>query len=126
MPLPRRLAEINRVVTNRVTRLVAGWLPGFAIVLHRGRRSGRLYRTPVNVFRRGDGYRFALTYGPDSDWVRNVLAAGHVDITTRGRLVTLVEPRVVRDQSANWAPHGVRLVLRRVGADSYLQCRIER
>ncbi|MFD4180005.1 nitroreductase family deazaflavin-dependent oxidoreductase [Rhodococcus sp. NPDC058514] len=125
MPLPRRLAEINRVVTNRVTRLGAGWLPGYAIVLHRGRRSGRLYRTPVNVFRRGDGYRFALTYGPGSDWVRNVLAAGHFDITTGGRLITLVEPRVVRDPSAGWAPHGVRLVLRRVGADTYLQCRIE-
>ncbi|WP_077041653.1 nitroreductase family deazaflavin-dependent oxidoreductase [Rhodococcus sp. MTM3W5.2] len=126
MPLPRRLAEFNKVVTNRVSRLVAGWLPGWAIVLHRGRRSGRLYRTPVNVFRRGDGYRFALTYGPDSDWVRNVLAAGHVDITTRGRLVSLTDPRLVTDPSANWAPHGVRLVLRRVGADTYLQCRIDR
>ncbi|WP_027501397.1 nitroreductase family deazaflavin-dependent oxidoreductase [Rhodococcus sp. UNC363MFTsu5.1] len=126
MPLPRRLAEFNKVVTNRVGRLVAGWLPGYAIVLHRGRRSGRLYKTPVNVFRRGDGYRFALTYGPDSDWVRNVLAAGHVDITTRGRLVSLIEPRLVTDPSADWAPRGVRFVLRRVGADSYLQCRIDR
>jgi deazaflavin-dependent oxidoreductase (nitroreductase family) len=126
VPLPRRLAEFNKAVTNRVSRLVAGWLPGWAIVLHRGRRSGRLYRTPVNVFRRGDGYRFALTYGPDSDWVRNVLAAGHVDITTRGRLVSLTDPRLVTDPSANWAPHGVRLVLHRVGADTYLQCRIDR
>ncbi|MGW6377500.1 nitroreductase family deazaflavin-dependent oxidoreductase [Rhodococcus sp. NPDC055112] len=126
MPLPRRLAEFNKVVTNRVSRIVAGWLPGCAIVLHRGRRSGRLYRTPVNVFRRGDGYRFALTYGPDSDWVRNVLAAGHVDITTRGRLVSLTDPRLVTDPSADWAPRGVRFVLRRVGADTYLQCRIDR
>ncbi|GAA4474640.1 nitroreductase family deazaflavin-dependent oxidoreductase [Rhodococcus olei] len=126
MALPRRLARFNRVVTNRVVLLLAGWVPGIAIVLHRGRRSGRLYRTPVNVFRYGDGYRFALTYGPDSDWVRNVLAAGRVDVTTRGHLVSLTEPRRGSDPEARWAPWPARSVLRRIRASEYLQCRLER
>jgi hypothetical protein len=53
MPLPKRLAGFNARVTNRLTRRVAGRLPGFGIVSHVGRRSGRAYRTPVNVFRDG-------------------------------------------------------------------------
>ena len=75
MPLPKRLARFNRRVTNPVLRHVASWAPGFAVVHHVGRRSGHAYRTPVNVFKRDGRYVFALTYGKDSDWVRNVLAA---------------------------------------------------
>ena len=41
-------------IVNPVTRLFAGWLPGFAIISYRGRKSGRRYRTPMNVFKRGD------------------------------------------------------------------------
>jgi hypothetical protein len=63
MPISKRVARFNTRVTNRVTRHIASWMPGFAIVCHVGRRSGRLYRTPVNVFRDGDRYLFALTYG---------------------------------------------------------------
>ena len=75
MPLPRSLANFNRRFTNRVSRHIAGWLPGFGIVIHTGRRSGRTYETPVNVFRRAGGFTFALTYGR-ADWVQNVMAAG--------------------------------------------------
>ncbi|MGO4201617.1 nitroreductase family deazaflavin-dependent oxidoreductase [Rhodococcus sp. TAF43] len=124
MPLPRSLARANRVGLNRVVVRVAGYLPGFAVVHHRGRRSGRTYRTPVNAFRIGNGYRFALTYGTDSDWARNVLAAGECDITVRGRVVHLDEPRLEVDRGARWAPAPVALVLRRIGADSYLQGRV--
>ena len=79
----------NKVGLNRVTRRLAPWLPGFGVVVHRGRR----YRTPVNVFPTEGGYhRFALTYGPDTDWVRNVLAAGGCQLETRGAVVRLVAP----------------------------------
>jgi len=72
MPLSKNLARFNKRVTNRVTGLFAGWAPGFAILTHRGRRSGREYRIPINVFRVPDHYRFAHTYGSDTDWVYNV------------------------------------------------------
>src|ERR671924_348945 len=52
MPLPRRLATFNRVVTNRVLGPFARYVPGFAVVSHVGRRSGRTYRTPVSLFSR--------------------------------------------------------------------------
>ncbi|MFD1813738.1 nitroreductase family deazaflavin-dependent oxidoreductase [Rhodococcus gannanensis] len=125
MPLPRRLARFNRVATNRLALLVHGWTPGCGIVLHRGRRTGRLYRTPVNVFRHAGGVRIALTYGEGSDWVRNVLSAGTVDVLTRGRLLTLTEPVVGEDPAARWAPGPVRFVLKRIGATSYLDLAIQ-
>jgi len=54
MALPKRLARFNLLVTNRVVGPFARRLPGFAVVSHVGRRSGRVYRTPVNLYRADD------------------------------------------------------------------------
>jgi deazaflavin-dependent oxidoreductase (nitroreductase family) len=78
MPIPRWVARANRLVTNRLARPLAMRAPGFGVVVHVGRKSGRVYRTPVNVFPAPDGYTVALTYGADAEWVRNVVAAGTV------------------------------------------------
>jgi deazaflavin-dependent oxidoreductase (nitroreductase family) len=121
MPLPRRLAQINRSITNRVLGRIAGWMPGFAIVFHTGRRSGRTYRTPVNAFRTDGGYRIALTYGANSDWVRNVMAAGGCEIQTRRKRITLTQPCILNDARRSWAPPLVRQVLGVVGASQYMQ-----
>jgi deazaflavin-dependent oxidoreductase (nitroreductase family) len=112
MAAPRWLAGVNRRVTNRVAGGVAARLPGFGVIVHRGRRSGRRYRTPVNVFHAPDGYVVALTYGVGSDWVSNVLAAGGCELETRGRLEHLTAPRVVHDESRRQVPPLVRPVLR--------------
>ena len=71
-------------IVNPVTRRFAGWLPGFGLLTHVGRTSGRAYTTPINVFRRGRHHLFALTYGSDVQWVKNVLAAGGCTLRTRG------------------------------------------
>jgi hypothetical protein len=63
----RWLAKINIAFTNRITSLFAGWLPGFGILTHVGRKSGKVYRTPVNVFRAPNGFIIALTYSSQSD-----------------------------------------------------------
>jgi deazaflavin-dependent oxidoreductase (nitroreductase family) len=115
MPLPQRLARFNRIATNRLTGRFAGRLPGFGILIHRGRRSGKEYRTPLNVFRTRDGYRIALTYGPDRDWLRNIEAAGGCTLIVRGRRVEVRDPRLVTDPTNAWAPLPVRLILSRVG-----------
>jgi deazaflavin-dependent oxidoreductase (nitroreductase family) len=123
MPLPKSLASFNKRVTNHVTRAFAGWLPGFAIVTHVGRRSAREYRTPVNVFRRGDEYVFALTYGARSDWVKNVEAAGQCTIRTRRRTVHLAEPRRFTDAARSAMPAPVRVVLGLIQVDEFLGMR---
>jgi deazaflavin-dependent oxidoreductase (nitroreductase family) len=120
MPLPRQLAHFNRRVTNRVTRHVAGWMPGFAIVIHVGRRSGRAYETPVNVFRDDGRYVFALTYGPESDWVRNVLAAGGCRIRTRRRTIELRDPRRFSDPGRQVVPPPARWILGLIHVDQFL------
>ena|SRR5438105_14812905 len=111
MPAPRWLAGLNRVGLNRITRRVATRLPGFGVIVHRGRKTGRLYRTPVNVFARPGGYGVALTYGTDSEWLRNVLAAGACVLETGGRRMELVHPRVVHDPTRRPVPPSVRLIL---------------
>jgi deazaflavin-dependent oxidoreductase (nitroreductase family) len=112
-----RAWRYRHVVTryvDPVLRPVAGTLPAFGIVTHLGRTSGRTYRTPVNVFRRGNDYRFFLTYGSDADWVKNILAAGRCSLRTRGRDVELVEPELVTDPELTLAPPFVRFVEKRL------------
>jgi deazaflavin-dependent oxidoreductase (nitroreductase family) len=121
MPAPRSLARFNKRFTNRLTSKVAGYLPGFAIVSHVGRKSGRIYHTPVNAFRTDGGYIIALTYGAQSDWVKNVLAAGSCELQTRGRRVRLFDPCIVTDESKGWAPLPVRLILNRIDAPQYMR-----
>ena len=120
MPLPRRLAHFNRHVTNRLTRPIAARAPGFAIVTHVGRRSGRRYRTPVNLFRHRHRYVFALTYGKDSDWVRNVVAAGGCTIETRGQTVELTAPELFTDPTRAAVPMPARWVLGLINVDDFL------
>ena len=120
MPLPRTLARWNKVGLNRVTKRVAPWMPGLGVVTHAGRSSGRRYQTPVSVFPAGDGYLFALTYGPDSDWVKNVLAAGGCGLVTRGRTVRLVSPRLVHDENRRGIRPVERQVLRLIGVADFL------
>jgi len=117
-----RLRPVVNRYLNRLTRPAAGHLPGFAILTHRGRTSGRTYSTPVNVFRRGDHYFFFLTYGSDAQWVRNVLARGACSIETRGRHIELVAPELVTDPELRPAPPLVRLIERRLaGVSQYLR-----
>ncbi len=111
MPIPRWMATVNRRVTNRVTGGAASHLPGFGVVMHTGRRSGRRYRTPVNVFAADGRYVVALTYGAESDWARNVVTAGGCEMERRGRREHLGSPRIVHDESRRVAPAAVRPVL---------------
>lgn len=51
MQLSRCVARFNKAVNNPVQGLYAWIVPPWAVILHRGRRSGRAYRTPVLAFR---------------------------------------------------------------------------
>jgi deazaflavin-dependent oxidoreductase (nitroreductase family) len=116
----RWLAKINIAFTNRITGLFAGYVPGFGILTHVGRKSGKVYRTPVNVFQASNGFIIALTYSSQSEWVKNVLAAGGCELKTRGKKHQLSAPKVVRDATRQRFPIPVRSVLRIVGADEYM------
>src|SRR5712692_4120219 len=80
----RWVAAFNLAVTSRF----AARLPGFGVLTHVGRKSGRVYRTPVNVFRAPEGFLIALTYGRESEWVRNVVDAGTCQLENSWRAVS--------------------------------------
>jgi deazaflavin-dependent oxidoreductase (nitroreductase family) len=124
---PTRMQVIRPFTThvfNPIARRFAGWLPGFGILEYKGRKSGRTYRTPINVFRRGDWFVFALTYGADVQWVKNIVAAGGCILRTRGRAVRLVDPELFVDPGRRLMPLLVRIVLRFDRATVFLRMRI--
>ncbi len=108
-------------VVNPLSRRFVAYLPGFAIVRYMGRRSGKTYRTPMNVFRRDGDYIFALTYGPDVDWVKNIMASGTAELEQRGRTVRLRDPRRFTDPRASLIPLPIRLFLRAIRATEFLR-----
>ena len=117
--------RIVRPFTNRIAnpliRRFAACVPGFAIIRTVGRRTGQTRRTPLNVFRRDGDYVFALVYGADVDWVRNVLAAGTAQLEQRGRTVALTRPRLLVDPDAGLIPFPMRLFHRAMRVTEFLR-----
>ena len=123
MTTPRmaRLRPITTRFFNPITRLFVAYLPAFAIISYVGRRSGKTYRTPMNVFRHDGDYIFALTYGPDVAWVKNILAAGTARLEQRGHVVVLRDPRRFTDPRARLVPQPVRFFLRLMRVTEFLR-----
>ncbi len=120
----RWVAAFNLAVTNRITSRFAARLPGFGMLGHIGRKSGKPYRTPVNVFRVPEGFIVALTYGRESEWVRNVVAAGGCELETRGVGYRLTAPIIVHDPARRRFPLPVRTILGLIGANDFMQLSI--
>jgi deazaflavin-dependent oxidoreductase (nitroreductase family) len=96
MSYPRWLAKINKRVLNP-GQIRKGKYP---VVTHVGRKSGRIYQTPLDAFPTGSGYVLVARYGPESDWVRNVLTAGTAILRIDGEDHALVSPRLVSLEEA--------------------------
>lgn len=122
----RWAAAFNQAVTNRITGPFATRLPGFGMLTHVGRKSGRLYHTPVNVFRGRDEFLIALTYGREAHWVRNVLAAGGCRLETRGAQYQLSAPVVVHDPARRRFPLPVGIILLIIGASDFMRLAVVR
>jgi hypothetical protein len=65
-----------------------------------GRTSGRQYRNPVSAYPLGDGFVIAVLYGTESNWVRNVMAAGGFTLQTKGRDYQLERPEIITPAQA--------------------------
>jgi deazaflavin-dependent oxidoreductase (nitroreductase family) len=102
--MPSWLPTVNNLVVNPVTVRLAPWVPPGAVIVHRGRRSGTEYRTPVLAWRSGSTLCVILYYGAGAQWVRNVVAAGGGEVIRRGRRERFSSARIVRDGSAPLPP----------------------
>jgi deazaflavin-dependent oxidoreductase (nitroreductase family) len=84
-----RTLRMPGVLDRKGTRwMLQALSPATVIVLvHRGRKSGRLYKTPVEILH-DDDERDELVVSPmwgrHSDWYRNVVAGGLVEVHVRG------------------------------------------
>jgi deazaflavin-dependent oxidoreductase (nitroreductase family) len=110
-------------VFNPISRRFVRWLPGFGILVYRGRKSGKEYRTPLNAFRHGNEWVFALTYGSDVQWVKNVIAAGEAILEVRRRRIRLVDPELVVDPARRLMPPVVRQGLGLMRVSEFLRMR---
>jgi hypothetical protein len=95
--LLRIVRRFNRVSMNKVQLRSAGTPGAYASVIrHRGRTSRREYTTPVVPFATGDDhFVIVLPYGPSTDWVQNVLAAGSAELVTGGATYALDQPELI-------------------------------
>jgi hypothetical protein len=111
-------------VTSPMMLPLAGrrWNPIFAVVEHRGRKSGRQYAAPVAARRVAGGFVISLAFGAQVDWHRNLQAAGGGTIRWRGRTYRVTAPERI-DVPSGVAPFLLvqRLLLRLAGVDGYVR-----
>jgi deazaflavin-dependent oxidoreductase (nitroreductase family) len=74
--------------------------PMAAQIQHVGRRSGKVYVTPASAHVHGDVILVALTFGNQSDWARNVRAAGSCTVRVNGRSYPATNPQLVSREEA--------------------------
>lgn len=124
MPIPHPVTRFNRAIANPIIRRFAGIVAPLAIVEHRGRRSGARYRTPVLAFPDGDEMVFALTYGTDVDWAKNVITAGGCTLERRRRSIRLTDPQPEHGPPPAAIPSMIDPFLRLLRVRDYLRLRV--
>ncbi|HET9073041.1 MAG TPA: hypothetical protein VFN48_00550 [Solirubrobacteraceae bacterium] len=112
--MPPWLPAFNRRVTNRIQGVYAPYLPPLAVVIHVGRRSGRVYSTPVTAQLWAGKVAIALPYSARAQWVRNLEAAGGGEMIRRGRRFGFTGPRVVTDPRTETLPPLMARLARRI------------
>ena len=117
---PARLVKL----TSPLARQLAGrrWFPLWAVVRHRGRRSGKDYAIPVAVIATPSTFVVGLPWGPQTNWVRNVLVAGGCVIRWKAQEYHVTEPRVVGPGVAIAAAKPLQgKLIRRAGIKNFLE-----
>ena len=100
------------------------WNPIFAVVVHRGRRTGSRYATPVAARREDGGFIISLAFGARADWYRNLVAAGGGTLRWRGGEYEVGAPEVIDRVDALPAFHPIQRLLLRIGAiDGFIRVR---
>jgi deazaflavin-dependent oxidoreductase (nitroreductase family) len=72
-----------------------GAIPIWAVVRHRGRKSGKLYSTPIAIRQTPDGFILPLPWGEGTDWCRNLRAAGGGVVRWGGADIDITDPVVI-------------------------------
>jgi len=100
MRVPRTVAKFNRRITNPLAVRFGRWAPLNGTLEHVGRKSGKTYQTPLNIFETADGFVVPIGYGLESHWVQNALAGGPLTVHKAGRTIPIVDARIVSKADA--------------------------
>ncbi len=95
----------------------------YAVIEHRGRRSGRIYTTPVSARPTHDGFVVPMAFGEQADWFRNVQAAGECVVRWNGTTYHLVEPELIDEATGRRALGRVERMLAPLFARQFVRLR---
>jgi deazaflavin-dependent oxidoreductase (nitroreductase family) len=116
----------NKRLTNKVLIHLCGRRFGHFVILgHVGRKTGTPYHIPVIAERSPEGFVIPMTYGKKTDWYANVCAAGTCTVFWKKQEFTLVEPKLIDQETALQVfPPILRKALRRSGIEFFLSLRL--
>lgn len=117
-----RIRKLNKAVTNKVLIRISGKRFGhFAILGHRGRKTGALYRIPIIAEPFQDGFVIALTYGKKVDWYANVIAHDGCTLLWKEKEYHLASPTLIcRETGVAAFPSPFKQILHKVGIEDFL------
>jgi len=113
----------NKYIFNRFPLWFAkrGWGP-FSVLTHKGRKTNRLYTTPVLAMYSENQVFIPLPYGERVDWLRNILSQGGCEIYHKGETFSATDPIVLDSQSVfPNLPQSRRDVFERFDVEKFLQ-----
>jgi deazaflavin-dependent oxidoreductase (nitroreductase family) len=105
-----------------MTRKISGTeRSSWGLLTHVGRRSGRSYQTSLGTYPYGDGFLLPLGYGTQTDWYRNIMAAGICELAWKGQTYQLEQPEIISGPNVLHAwPVWDRIVLRLAGMHDFV------
>jgi hypothetical protein len=124
-PRERRDAWAKRLMNERIApRMMEAGLAGrghseIGVIEHVGRVTGTVRRTPVHPNPIPGGFAISIPYGPGTQWVRNLVAAGRCTMQLHDVTYELVHPRIARGGEIE----GLTLFARAIGlplGDEYI------
>ncbi len=82
---------------NKIALPLAGhrFFPLWVVLKHRGRRTGKEYSVPLAVIPTATSFIIAMPWGRETDWVRNVRAAGACTVRWKGVDYVCTDPTFV-------------------------------
>jgi deazaflavin-dependent oxidoreductase (nitroreductase family) len=121
-----RVRVLNKYILNKIFIHIADKkFDHFAILSHKGRKSGKIYKIPLIAEPVEDGFVMALTYGRKVDWCANVLANGGCDLRWREKEYKLTDPVFIDKESGMKAfPVFLSRMLRRAEIENFLHLSI--
>ena len=118
-----RIRVLNKRFTNKLLIHISGKGFGlFAILIHTGRKSGKLYQIPIIVAPVPDGFVIALTYGKKTDWYENVKTRGGCSLLWKRQEYALTDPEFIDPKLGRKAfPAPIHAGLKMMGIQYYLR-----